>query len=67
MRKQWEPSDAWVDEFVDHHPGGATLEAIGDALGLSRQRVNQVVELALAKAIRALSRRGITSTSDLTG
>lgn len=40
--------------FVAEHPGGATLDEIGDLLGVSRERVRQIVEAALGR----LARRG---------
>ena len=36
-------------EFVRQHPGGATLEEIGNALLITRERVRQIEESALAK------------------
>jgi len=40
--------------FVEEHPGGASLEEIGDLLGLTRERVRQIIESALDR----LARRG---------
>lgn len=41
--------DVAAQRFVEDHPNGATLEEIGAALGLTRERVRQIEEIALAK------------------
>jgi len=35
--------------FVDEHPGGATLEEVGEELLLTRERVRQIEVAALRK------------------
>lgn len=50
----WE-DDLWAQEFVQKHPCGATLEEIGEALGVSMQRVRQIEEKALRKLRRMVS------------
>lgn len=49
--------DPWAQAFVARHPAGATLDQVGAALGLVRERVRQVEETAMRKfetAARAL-------------
>jgi hypothetical protein len=46
--------DTAAQLFVDEHPHGATLDEVGEALGLNRERVRQIEHAALAK-IRKLS------------
>ena len=41
--------DPAARDFVDLHPNGATLEEIGATMGLTRQRVQQLLELGLRK------------------
>lgn len=40
--------------FVAHFDGGATLEFVGAAFGISRERVRQIEEQAIAKLRRRL-------------
>lgn len=40
--------------FADAHPDGATLEAVGDELGVTREYVRQVEERALERLVRGL-------------
>ena len=54
-----EPSDEAVEAFIATHPGGASLEEIGAVLGMTRNRVGQIVSDALAKALRVAKRRGL--------
>lgn len=41
--------DPWAQTFVQRHPGGATLEEVGEVFGLVRERVRQVEESAKRK------------------
>lgn len=52
-------ADPWARAFVAQHPSGATLEVVGDALGLCRERVRQVEESALRKFRASASRLGL--------
>jgi hypothetical protein len=54
----WE-DDAWAQAFLAKHPGGATLEEIAQALGLVRERVRQIEEVALRKCKREAKRLGV--------
>lgn len=70
-RDAWEDDDhAWY--VVAHHPEGLTLEQIGAVMGLSDERVRQIVEEALEKLrqlaeIRAemLARKGECESMEL--
>jgi hypothetical protein len=53
--------DKWAKAFVKLHPGGASLDAVGDALGMTRERVRQLEEQIFAK----LRRMGIHEVEDL--
>ena len=48
--------------FVEAHPHGATLEEVGAAMGISRERVRQIEEGAVRKLKAAMAhmRRGTT-------
>lgn len=54
----WE-RDPWAQGWVDAHAHGATLEEVGRALGLTRERVRQVEEVAFRKLRRRAQRLGI--------
>lgn len=41
--------DCYAQRFVEAHPHGATLDEVGDALGIVRERVRQIEEQALEK------------------
>lgn len=45
--------------LVERHPDGCTLEMVGEHLGLTRERVRQVQEIALAKIEAALTVDGL--------
>lgn len=51
--------DEVVEEFIQQHPSGASYEAIGEVMGLTRTRVAQIVAQAMQKALRAAVRRGV--------
>lgn len=44
--------DPWAQRFVEEHPGGATLSEVGGALGITRERVRQIEEVAMRKLRR---------------
>lgn len=52
--------DELVEEFVATHPEGASLEAIGQVMGLTSCRVGQILSKALAKCQRACAQRDIS-------
>jgi Fe2+ transport system protein FeoA len=52
--------DVEAQRFVDEHPNGATLDEVGVALGLSRERVRQIEADAVANLVRRLRLVGIT-------
>ncbi len=43
-----------------HERGGDTLQELADELGVSRERIRQIEKKAMAKALRACKRLGIT-------
>lgn len=47
----WE-CDAAAQRFVAEHPGGATLDEVGEFFGISRERVRQIEVQALRKLAR---------------
>lgn len=49
--------------FVSAFPQGATLEMVGEWLGVSRERVRQMEGEALVSLARELRRRGITEAT----
>ena len=55
----WE-ADRWARAWVDAHPGGATLEEVGKALGVTRERVRQVEEMGMRKFERAARKQGLS-------
>lgn len=53
--------DAQSQEFVETHLSGATLEEIGEELGLTRERVRQLEESALRKLLARMPIAGVTA------
>lgn len=54
----WE-ADRWARAWVAAHPGGATLDEVGKALGVTRERVRQVEESGMRKFEREARRCGV--------
>lgn len=52
--------DAECQRFVADHPDGAPLEEIGEAMGLTRERIRQIEEVALRRFASRLRFAGIT-------
>lgn len=52
--------DADAQAFVAAHPRGATLEEIAQYYGVSRERIRQIEEQALAKLVKRCQLAGIT-------
>ena len=55
---EWE-DDPGAQAFFAQHPGGATLEEVAAALGVTRERVRQIEEVALRKCRREAKRIGV--------
>lgn len=60
-----EPSDAEVEALIEQHPSGCTYEQIGDVLGVTKVRAQQIVNAAVAKVLRALRNRNIYRADDI--
>lgn len=60
-----EPTDAEVEQFVEAHPNGATADEIAEVLGVTRQRVFQLVNAAIRKVQRELRWRQIHTLYDV--
>lgn len=59
-----DPRVPWLEDytaraFVVHHPEGATLEEVGQMLGVTRERVRQIEVAAFKRLRRACEREGI--------
>lgn len=54
--------DAAAIEFVETHPGGGTLEEVGELMGLTRERIRQIEERALRKLVDRLKLVGVTAS-----
>lgn len=52
--------DDAVEAFIHEHPNGASPEVIGEVMGISRERVYQLLRRALAKCQRACRERDIS-------
>jgi DNA-directed RNA polymerase sigma subunit (sigma70/sigma32) len=58
--------DALVVAFIRSHPSGGTLEDIAAVMGVTRERVHQIEEVAMEKVcLRLYSRYRVTSVDDL--
>jgi len=63
LRVQWgdrqpedvPPGESCIEDLVEAHPDGMTLDEIARVLGCTRERVRQVETVALAKIFRRLS------------
>lgn len=60
-----EPSDQEIEQFIEAHPHGATYDEIAEVLGVTRQRVPQILNSAIAKVLKALKWRGIRHLDDI--
>lgn len=54
------PDDPWAVEIARR--GGCTLEIVGDAMGLTRERIRQIEESALRKLVPRLALVGVDAT-----
>ena len=62
----WQPGfvdfpDHAVEQFIAEHGGGASIDEIAQAMGVSRQLVDRICRKALAKAQVAALRAGINA------
>ncbi len=60
-----EPTDQEVEQFIDQHPYGGTYDEIAEVLGVTRQRIPQILDSALTKVKRALGARGVRTADDI--
>lgn len=58
-RKARDPTDAEVNAVVEMYPDGAPLQVIGDVLGVTRARADQIVRKALASALQRFNERNL--------
>ena len=61
----YEPTDAEIEQFIETHPHGATYDEIAEVLGVTRQRIPQILNSAISKVKRALGARGIRGINDI--
>lgn len=54
----WE-DDVWARAWVARHPGGATLDEVGLAMGVSYEDVRLIVESALLKLEKEVATSGL--------
>jgi hypothetical protein len=52
--------DTEVEELIDRWPGGVPVEVIASRMGVTTERIRQILRGALVKALRQCQRRGIT-------
>lgn len=55
----WSGGDSCALDVADQHPGGVTLEEIGQTLGLTRERVRQIEVRVLRQISRARAARDL--------
>jgi DNA-directed RNA polymerase sigma subunit (sigma70/sigma32) len=60
-----EPSDKEVEQFIESHPSGATLEECAVLFGVTRERIRQIEAAAVEKVTTRLRRLGLRSTDDV--
>lgn len=60
-----EPSDSEVEALIEANPNGCTFEVIATAMGVTKQRAQQLVNEAIAKVMRRLSGRGVRCLNDI--
>ncbi len=53
----WE-ADRWAQDWVKKHPGGASLQEVGNALGITREAVRQVEARVYSKLRKGVERDG---------
>ena len=53
------------ERFIEAHPSGATYDEIAEVLGVTRQRVPQILASAIEKVQKALRWHRINSASDI--
>lgn len=51
--------DEAAQRFVDEHPDGGSLDEIGEAMGLTRERIRQIESIALRRLSIRLPLAGI--------
>ena len=58
-RKAREPTDVEVNAVIDLYPDGAPVQTIADLIGVTRTRADQIVAIALTKALALARSRGL--------
>ena len=54
-----DPTDAEINELLDRFPDGMSNEMIATMLGVSKQRVGQILTSAMCKIVAAMRQRGL--------
>lgn len=55
-----EISEETFQQFLAQHPNGASVQEVATCMGLTRERVTQIINRSLVKLQRACERRGVT-------
>ncbi len=60
-----EPTNEEVESFIRDHPSGGTLEEVAAAMGVTRQRADQIIRKAVEKAVQRLRAMQVRSLDDV--
>lgn len=57
-----EISEETFQQFLAQHPNGASVQEVATCMGLTRERVTQIINKSLVKLARVCERRGIDAS-----